>query len=406
MVGVTNVDGTTELSGLGALVWILSLLAWCSVFVRRRFPLVPFVLGALQALTGLDCALLLVGAFAVIVSATRRWAVTCAVSTAVLLAFAVIRDSLRDPGSTGIGNVLYGFTPGTGEHSEVAVTAVLFACLGYALAVGGAYLLRASRSEHAAYRIARRARARTAELDAELTRRAERDRLAREIHDALAHRLSLISLQSGALEMGSAGTDPVTAQAASQLRLQAHASLQDLRGLLGDLSAQDDATPESARPPAQASLRTIPELVRSVRATGARVDAVVLVDGAQDVADAVGHSAYRIAQEALTNAVKHAPGAPIDLYVAGSAAQGIRVRVANPLLSAPAVEGSAGAGSADAGAGARADADAAAVPGSGAGLRGMHERARLLGGQVWIGAYAGQFIVDAQLPWAAAKTGR
>lgn len=107
--------------------------------------------------------------------------------------------------------------------------------------------------------------------------------------------------------------------------------------------------------------------------------ATVMISDSSSASAPLTHAAYRVVQEALTNIHKHAPAAPIDVDLTASATAGIRILVSNPVEPG----------------------DSAAIPGAGAGIAGIHERARLLGGQSWIGPHEGRFIVDVWLPWHA-----
>jgi signal transduction histidine kinase len=187
------------------------------------------------------------------------------------------------------------------------------------------------------------------------------------MHDVLAHRISLLAVHAGALEVR---RDAPAAErdAAGVIRRCAHDALEDLRQVIGMLRDQ----PEEDRP--QPTLGDVPDLVAQSREAGAAVD-LSLAD-APEVPAGVGRHAYRIVQEALTNARKHAPGAPVRVAVSGGAEQGLVVEVDNPLV--------AGAG----------------IPGAGAGLIGLRERVLLAGGRLEHGPTAeGGFRLRAWLPW-------
>jgi signal transduction histidine kinase len=134
-------------------------------------------------------------------------------------------------------------------------------------------------------------------------RQVERARIAREMHDVLAHRLSLVSMHAGALEYRPDASPHELAQAAGTVRRNAHQALQDLREVLGVLRAADG---DSMRP--QPTLADVPALVAESRDAGLRISEDY--DGVElgTVPSAVGRTAYRIVQEALTNIRKHADG--------------------------------------------------------------------------------------------------
>jgi signal transduction histidine kinase len=217
-------------------------------------------------------------------------------------------------------------------------------------------------------------------LRVEQARLTERTRIAREMHDVLAHRLSLISLHAGALEVRTDARPEETAVAAAAIRGSAHEALDELRAVFGMLrlrAPQPGAgDPASRSEPPQPGLGDLPDLVGAARASGMTVDYTcsVPVDGP---AVLLGRTAYRFVQEGLTNARKHAPGAGVRVLLDGAAGGELRITVTNPLTPAT------GSG----------------IPGSGLGLVGLRERVALAGGRVEHIAEAGSFRLRAWLPW-------
>ena len=206
-------------------------------------------------------------------------------------------------------------------------------------------------------------------------RAAERRRIAREMHDVLAHRLSLLSVHAGALEFNPDAPAEEVAAAAGVIRESARAALDELRGVIGVL--REDGGEGLTAPP-QPTLADLPALVEESRAAGMRLTARIESSDAPAPA-AAGRTAYRIAQEGLTNARKHAPGAAVTLTVrAPDGALEVEVRS----LAAVAV---AGPGS--------------ALPGAGTGLIGLTERVSLAGGELEHGVDPdGAFVLRARLP--------
>jgi signal transduction histidine kinase len=226
-----------------------------------------------------------------------------------------------------------------------------------------------------------RERAERAESEQQLrvtqARTMERTRIAREMHDVLAHRISLLSLHAGALEIHPDAAPAEVAGAAGVIRASAHQALQDLREVIGVLRepAGDDA-PERPQP----TLRELPALTEESRAAGVKVRLELRVDEPAQVPAGTGRAAYRIVQEGLTNARKHAPGATVRVRVAGAPGTGLTIDIRNP-----------------ASVGAR---PAATIPGTGTGLVGLAERATLAGGRLTSGRGAGgEFTLTAWLPW-------
>src|SRR5437764_9220735 len=146
-------------------------------------------------------------------------------------------------------------------------------------------------------------------LRVEQARDAERRRIAREMHDVLGHRLSLLSLHAGALEFRRDASPEQVAEAAGVIRASGQAALEELRAVIGLLREQDDGA--SLEVP-QPTLAQIPALLDESRAAGMDVRWEECGAATEAVPSAVGRAAFRVLQEALTNARKHAPGTPGD----------------------------------------------------------------------------------------------
>lgn len=203
-------------------------------------------------------------------------------------------------------------------------------------------------------------------------RAAERAAIAREMHDVLAHRLSLLATYAGALEYRPDQPPELLSKAAGVIRLTVHQALNELRDVIALL--RDDHADDLARPvPALADL---PDLVEESRAIGTHVE---LKDDVRlsAVPGTTARTAYRVVQEALTNARKHAPGQPVLVKLNGTPGETLRIAVTNP-LGAPTT-----------------------IPGTGTGLVGLTERVRLAGGHLDHWATATEFRISASLPWPA-----
>jgi len=211
-------------------------------------------------------------------------------------------------------------------------------------------------------------------LRAEQARSAERERIAREMHDVLAHRLSLLSLHAGALEFRPGAPPEEIAATAGVVREAAAAALEELRDVVGVLREGTDS--DIRRP--QPTLADLPTLIEESRAAGMRIEAELdLPEGAG--ATSVGRTAYRVVQEGLTNARKHAPGVLVRVNVA-VARETLKIEIRNPApLVPPAVP---------------------ALPGAGSGLVGLGERVGLAEGELRHEvAPGGEFILEVTLPW-------
>ncbi len=213
-----------------------------------------------------------------------------------------------------------------------------------------------------------------AQRDEELRRVAyeERLRVARDIHDVVGHSLSMISLQSG-VALHVLESDPGQVRASLEaIRDASRGSLAELRQTLGVFRQPDEGQPLVPTP----SLAGVEALVESVRSGGRSVALTMAPDVGLGVPAAVQTVAFRVVQEALTNAVRHAPGASVSVVVE-RAGGSLRVGVAD-------------------------DGPAIRPPVEGHGLRGMRERVEALGGTLAIGVRdGGGLSVEALLPIGA-----
>jgi signal transduction histidine kinase len=216
-------------------------------------------------------------------------------------------------------------------------------------------------------------------LRVEQARHTERTRIAREMHDVLAHRLSLLSMHAGALEFRPDAPPAEVAQAAGVVRASARQALEDLREVIGVLRESPDED-GGTRP--QPGLADVPALVEESREAGLRVRAEYGVADLGAAPSVTGRTAYRVVQEALTNVRKHAPGTVATVSVTGGPGTGLTVDVRNPAPTG----------------GAHGDA----LPGAGTGLVGLLERVTLAGGGLAFGwTPDGEFRLTATLPWPA-----
>ena len=214
------------------------------------------------------------------------------------------------------------------------------------------------------------------QLRSDQARRTERARIAREMHDVLAHRISLLAVHAGALEFRADASREQVAAAAGVIRANAHQALEELREVIGVLREEDG---DASRPePPQPGLAEVPALVEESRQAGARIDYRCDVGTPDTVPASIARTAYRVVQEGLTNARKHAPGLPIDVRLAGAPDGGLQVAVENPLPSWP---------------------PEIAVPGAGLGLVGLAERVGLAGGRLRHGPDGDRFTLRVELPW-------
>jgi signal transduction histidine kinase len=215
----------------------------------------------------------------------------------------------------------------------------------------------------------------------------ERQRIARELHDVVAHHMSVIAIQAEAAPYKVTDPPPELAESFADIRASALEGLTELRRILGVLRT-DPSTQTAPQP----GLERLEEIVASAHAGG--LDVETSVTGEPPILPGgVGLSAYRILQESLSNAMRHAPGSSVRVDIAYEPDL-LRLRVCNgPASSSPARSTAPGG----------TGRDQVVRAGGGHGLVGMRERAAMLGGELEAGPTAdGGFLVTAVLPLDAA----
>nr|WP_229798841.1 histidine kinase [Couchioplanes caeruleus] len=323
---------------------------------RRRWP-VQLGVGVLIFGT-MSVTIAVVGLISLFsVAVHRRFAVTGVVTVGAMLtnvAFCLIRP----------------------EQGTAVVESVAWSLAIVSIVVLWGMIVRARRE----LVVSLRDRAERAEAEQQLrvaqARALERTRIAREMHDVLAHRISLLSLHAGALEIRPDASPTEVANAAGVIRASAHQALQDLREVIGVLrDPAVEAPPERPQP----TLSELPALVDESRAAGMKVSLSLTVDRPGETPSGIGRTAYRIVQESLTNARKHAPGTAVRVSVSGAPGEGLTIDVRNP---------------------APVGRPVSVIPGTGTGLIGLTERATLAGGTLTHGhGPQGDFVLVAWLPW-------
>lgn len=328
----------------------------CALWLRRRWPVgLAVALALLNVVAPVAAGALLASLFSVALRRPfREVAAIGALAVAASTAQAFIRP---DP------------TTNTGLSIALGFTLILLVTAWGMLVRSRRQLVEALRER------ARRAEA-EAELRAAQAQRLAREAIAREMHDVLAHRLTLLSVHAGALEFRPDAPPEQVARAAGVIRDSAHEALQDLREIIGVLRAPGEGGEAGDRP--QPTLATLDALIEESREAGADVHLDTTVGDPAAVPAATGRTVYRIAQEGLTNARKHAPGTTVTVTVRGRPGEGLTVDIHNPAPAGPVPH----------------------VPGSGQGLIGLTERAALAGGRMDHGpAPDGGFALHAWLPW-------
>jgi signal transduction histidine kinase len=283
------------------------------------------------------------------------------IATGLAMPFLVL--ALADPRPTG---------------SEAGVLTVLLAALAPAAAWAG--IARQARSETLAHSAARQAAAGTL---LEHTARGERARIARELHDVVAHHISMVAVQAETARLTTPGMPTAGAQRLSAIGDTARAALTEMRRLLGVL--REDAQADAAERQPQPGLKQLNDLLDEAREAFGAGTRLILRGPPVTLDPGVELAAYRIVQEALTNARRHAPGAAVDVelhYTDDTLRLRIRDNGPGPPPAPP------------------------ATAASGHGLPGMRERAVAVGGQLRTGpAAGGGFLVEATLPAKAEAPG-
>jgi signal transduction histidine kinase len=205
-------------------------------------------------------------------------------------------------------------------------------------------------------------------------RSGERSRIAREMHDVLAHRITQVSMTAGALAFREDLDADELRRHLGSVQDRANRALHELRGVLGVLRDSDTGQPLDAPQPTYGDIE---RLVADARRDGSNVRFSSAVADTGALPDAVGRAIYRIVQEGLTNAHKHAPGALLDVELSGGPSDGISLALRNPLGFGP-----------------------SSAPGAGLGLVGLTERAELRGGRLEHRVEDQHFVVEAWVPWS------
>ncbi|WP_447949263.1 sensor histidine kinase [Microbacterium aurum] len=212
--------------------------------------------------------------------------------------------------------------------------------------------------------------------EAEAAAESERTRIARDMHDVVAHSLAVVIAQADGARYASASDPDAAASALGTISTTARAALSDVRMLLAQLRHRQADGP-------QPTLADLEQLYAQVRAAGIALRVDVDPAPAGEVPTGVQLAVYRILQEALTNALRHGAGAPVDVALAWHADR-VELSVRNETTAAgvPASGTPAGEGEAP----------------RGHGVIGMRERAQLVGGTLDAGREGGDFVVRATVP--------
>lgn len=360
---------------LGGFALLTALILPLGLLWRHRAPVTVTVLASALALLAPVGAWTALVATASLIGRRRGRQVWWAVAGAAVATVVTVARDVRGPSSqTSLIKLLFAPTEAT---SGVAVAlgwwvAPLLVGLGTGVTVGAGLAVRGRREARASQRRAGAAQQVSDQLGDQLARQRERERIGREVHDVLGHRLSLLSLHAGALEVHAPRAGPL-AESARLVREGASRSMADLRSLLAMLN--EPLGSERAEP--DLSLVDLREMIDETIGAGITLSSSVFVSHPEDADPALARAVYRIVQELLTNARRHAAGEPVRLEITGGPGSGMRIDAHNPYLQhvAPSPDGQ--------------------------GLRGIAERVELLGGRLAYGLDddGRTFRVTVELPW-------
>lgn len=360
-------------SPLGFLVLQLGLLALVAsmvslVWLAFRWPALAIVLAMLPIVPALfdpndgrTIGVVHFGVFATLagIAFTAAWRRPRVAVAATLVAVATVwwwvtsGKDMAAPFGAHIQTEYGGGPIALGGVYTVALLAVL----------GGALLLRrvVLREEDR-----RRLASRAGQVEEQSAVVEERARLARDLHDVVAHHVSLIAVRAETAPYTHTDLGPSAKTVLSDIAADARLALDELRGVLGILGRAGEGAERTPQP----TWDDITALVERTRAAG--LDVTLEGDTVVNVPATVGYAAYRVVQEGLTNARKHAPGAPARVVLSATDRL-VHVSVRNPAATQAASTG-------------------------GRGLVGMRERVSALGGRMTAGAVAGEYVVEVTLP--------
>lgn len=361
--------------GWWLLLWLVGVLLAVLLWWRRRWPWQIAVIASVVTLaTPLDPLVALVAMMHVWIRSGWATIASCTALVTAATFAATWRDTRGESALESFWWILF-----AGEDQEARMGAfawwvpVVITVVVVALFAGIGWLRRElfrSRAAGEGHRVV------ATRLADEVVRQAERERIAREVHDVIGHRLSLLSIHAGALEAHTRDQDERLSGSATLVRESAAQTASDLRSLLEVLRRPDDPDLAEAVP----GLTAVPALVDETVTHGMPLVATVVMDGAAGLDAAVGQTAYRVIQELLTNARRHAPGAGVRLVVTARPDLGVTIESANRRSgTGPLTEGN--------------------------GLTGLRERVAHVGGEAMIHVDDDGVVRAAvRLPWRFAAT--
>lgn len=367
MTAPENFTGTAhdEITDLGLIRFLIATLLLLLLPWYRKIPLALMICGAFYAvaLQG-DPYVLAIGLTVWLVRATRPWHWIVTGFGLVAIVINIVWHLLA---------VLRLPTWIAAETPIVLVLTAGFITLGLVLGIG---LLTRQRRKVRQVENAVDAVAHDRDIiSTQMTRQTEREYLAREVHDTLAQRLTALSLQTGQLQKNISPADDQLAEALSATKQYSDQALKDLRNLVSTLRQHGE--PEGKVPSvAPAGFTDLRALIDDAQDQGLHVTPYIMLNGYDTADDELQRAVLRITQEAFTNAMRHSADQQITMQLQGQPGEGLQLRFTNS-----------------------SDQQRQFAAGTGTGLLGITERAKLLGGTAQTSHQDGEFSLSVTLPW-------
>jgi len=337
---------------------LLGACAVCAPLIARRWPDAAIALFTVTA-----AVLPLLASAQSVGTAPWPWSVPMMIAFALVVAVITVQHGwLRGLvvfAAGSLAGIVVGMLRDDGGNNLIVTTSIIGAVYLGAVLLAGRLRVGEELSRERAVTAAEQARRQLVE---------ERTRIARELHDVVAHSMSLIQVQASTARYRVSDLPENAAAEFDDIAASARGALTEMRRVLGVLRTAD----QSAELAPQRGIDDLPALVENARRAGAQVTLTRTIEG--DISPAAQIAAYRIVQEALSNALRHAPGAAVAVDVV-TRVDDLSLRVRNAPAATP------------------------GAPAGGHGLRGMSERATLLGGTLQAGpSVDGGWVVTAVLP--------
>lgn len=364
------------------------------LLARSQYPELTFwIASALTLVFPFDPLLTLMSMTAYLARRSRRnTTIRTAIIGSMVTVIAQLRDALQQP-EASIWHEIFS-RPHTGAGSGkpidmmvgepiILVTAVIVALASSAASILIGLHIRSRARLREANALADAASHHVASLQSDLNNQQLADAIAAEAHDTLAHSLSLMALNASALKAEASRLEDspearAVADKAEDIRRQSAEALDEAHSIINMLrdpqQARKQLVPSSATSLTRESLDT---LIQDTRSSGAQVNTWIDIQQLGELDDSISKVAYRVIQEGLTNAIRHAPGTPISLEVKANPTHGVHLHISNPTY--PATDSYAPRGS---------------------GLSGLEVRVNSVAGQCHYGFDDRRvFHIDVQLPW-------